>query len=53
MNAWAGRSLEITGDESSLYIRDSKWRNGVGGQSPPWGAQQTVCFGKYTANFWW
>lgn len=50
MNAWAGLFLEITGDESSLYIRDSKWRNGVGGQSPPWGAQQTVCFGKYIKN---
>jgi hypothetical protein len=50
MNAWAGLFLEITGDDASLYIRDSKWRNGVGSQAPPWGAQQTVFFAKYIKN---
>ncbi|MEZ4911655.1 MAG: T9SS type A sorting domain-containing protein [Saprospiraceae bacterium] len=50
MNAWAGLFLEITGDNASLYMRDCKWRNGVGGQSPPWGAQQTIFFSKYIKN---
>ncbi|MEE9439950.1 MAG: T9SS type A sorting domain-containing protein [Saprospiraceae bacterium] len=44
MNAWSGLFLEITGDNTSLFVRDSKWRNGVGSQAPPWGAQQNVVF---------
>ena len=44
MNAWSGLFLEIAGDNASLFVRDSKWRNGVGAQAPPWGAQQTVAF---------
>ncbi len=43
-NAWAGLFLEVTGNNASLFIRDSEWRNGVGAQAPPWGAQQTVVF---------
>ncbi len=44
MNAWAGLFLEVTGDDASIFIRDSKWRNGVSAQAPPWGAQQNVVF---------
>jgi len=44
MNAWAGLFLEVSGDDASIFIRDSKWRNGVSAQAPPWGAQQNVVF---------
>ncbi len=47
MSYWAGLFLEVTGDDASLIIRDSKWRNGVSAQAPPWGAQQNVFFTKY------
>ncbi|HFC00343.1 MAG TPA: T9SS type A sorting domain-containing protein [Phaeodactylibacter sp.] len=50
MNAWAGLFLEVEGDNASLYIKDSEWRNGVGTQGAPWGAQQTVVFSNHLKN---
>ena len=50
MNAWAGLFLEIEGNGASLSIKDSEWRNGVGSQAAPWGAQQTVVFATHLKN---
>ncbi len=41
MNAWAGRFLEVTGENATVIFHDNIWRNGVGVVHPFWGQQNT------------
>lgn len=41
MNAWAGRFLNVSGQNATIILRDNIWRNGVGIKHPFWGQQNT------------